>query len=166
MPESFFSKFKKNRRGYFSFLTLSFLFFFTLFAEFIASDKPLMVRFENKFYFPIFQEISEQKLGGIFETAADFRDPEVQKLITKNGWIIFPPIKFSYDTINYNIDSPAPSKPTLTNLLGTDDNGRDVLARIIYGIRISLIFGLTLTFFSTVLGIFLGAIQGYFCHHQ
>jgi microcin C transport system permease protein len=159
---NFLTKFRKNRRGYFSFLFLTSLFFLTLFAEFIASDKPLLVRFNGNFYFPIFHEISEKNFGGEFETAADFRDPQVQKLIEKNGWIIFPPIRFSYDTINYEIKTPAPSKPSMANILGTDDQGRDVLARVIYGIRISLIFGLVLTFFSTALGIFLGAIQGYF----
>ena len=158
----FFAKFKKNRRGYFSFLFLSSLFFLTLFAEFISNDKPLLVRFNGDFYFPIFHEISEKNFGGEFETATDFRDPQVQKLIEKNGWIIFPPIRFSYNTINYEIKTPAPSKPSLANILGTDDQGRDVLARVIYGVRISLIFGLILTFFSTSLGIFLGAIQGYF----
>ncbi len=162
MQSSFFTKFKKNRRGYFSFLVFAVLFFVTLFAELIAGEKPLIMRFEGKFYIPIFQEISEKKLGGIFETEADFRDPEVQILVEKNGWIIFPPIKFSYDTINYKINTPAPSKPTAENLFGTDDQGRDVLARVIYGIRISLIFGLILTIFSAALGIFLGAIQGYF----
>ena len=120
------------------------------------------MRFNGDFYFPIFHEVSEKNFGGKFETAADFRDPQVQELIEKNGWIIFPPIRFSYDTINYEIKTPAPSKPSLANLFGTDDQGRDVLARVIYGIRISLIFGLVLTFFSTALGIFLGAIQGYF----
>ena len=162
MNQTFFAKFKKNRRGYFSFLFLTSLFSLTLFAEFIANDKPLLLRFKGDFYFPVFHEISEKTFGGIFETAADFRDPEVQKLIEKNGWIIFAPIPFSYDTINFNVKTPAPSKPTATNLLGTDDNGRDVLARVIYGIRISLIFGLILTFFSAILGVFLGAIQGYF----
>jgi len=159
---NFFTKFKKNRRGYFSFLIFAFLFFSTIFAEFIANDKPLLVRFDGNFYFPILKDISEKNFGGEFETATDFRDPKVQELIKKNGWIIFPPIPFSYDTINFNIKTPAPSKPTAENLLGTDDNGRDVLARVIYGIRISLIFGLILTFFSAILGIFLGAIQGYF----
>lgn len=159
---NFRTKFKQNRRGYFSFLLLSFLFFLTLFAELIANDRPLVMRFDSHFYFPAFQEISEKNLGGIFETTADFRDPEVKNLVKKNGWMIFAPIPFSYDTINYNITTPAPSRPTAINLLGTDDNGRDVLARVIYGIRISLIFGLTLTIFSAIIGIFLGAIQGYF----
>lgn len=156
------AKFKKNRRGYFSFLIFFFLFFFTLFAEFIANDKPLLVRFKDNFYLPIFFDYSEKFFGGEFETTANFRDPAVKKLISENGWMIFPPIPFSYASINYETTTPAPSKPSLANFLGTDDQGRDVLARIIYGIRISLIFGLVLTFFSTILGIFLGAIQGYF----
>lgn len=162
MPQSFFSKFKKNKRGYYSFLTIAFLFFTTICAEFIANDKPLILRFKGEFHFPIIKNISEKNLGGEFETNADFRDPAVQKLIQENGWMIFPPIPFSYDSINFDIKSPAPSKPTSSNLLGTDDNGRDVLARTIYGIRISLLFGLILTFFSAILGISLGAIQGYF----
>jgi microcin C transport system permease protein len=162
MTQTFTAKFNKNRRGYFSFIILATLFLITIFAEFLANDKPLVVYFKNKFYFPIIQNIPEKNFGGEFETQADFRDPAVQELINKNGWMIFAPIPFSYQTINFNIKTPAPSKPTLTNLLGTDDNGRDVLARVIYGIRISLIFGLVLTFFSAILGIFLGAIQGYF----
>jgi microcin C transport system permease protein len=162
MNEKFFTKFKKNRRGYFSFIIFVALFFLTLFAEFIASDKPLILKFEDKFYFPAFRSYNESEFGGVLETEADYRDKSVQNLIEEKGWMIFPPIPFSYDTINYEIKTPAPSKPNLQNLLGTDDNGRDVLARIIYGIRISLIFGLVLTFFSAAVGIFMGAIQGYF----
>jgi microcin C transport system permease protein len=162
MTENFFAKFKKNRRGYFSFLIFFALFFVTFFAELIANEKPLLVNFNGNFYFPIFNQISEKDFGGQFETTADFRDPYVQRLIVEKGWIIFTPIPFSYDTINLSVKSPAPSKPTSQNILGTDDNGRDVLARVIYGIRISLIFGLILTIFSAALGIFIGAIQGYF----
>lgn len=162
MPENFFTKFKKNRRGYFSFIIFVALFFLTLFAELIANDKPLIVSYDGKFYFPILSQVIEKNIGGEFETAADFRDPELQKIIAKNGWMIFPPISFSYDTINLSIKSPAPSKPTSENLFGTDDNGRDVLARVIYGIRISLIFGLILASISAIVGIFFGAIQGYF----
>ncbi len=162
MPENFFTKFKQNRRGYFSFIIFAALFFLTLFSELIANDKPLLLSYNGKFYFPIFSQVTEKNIGGEFETAADFRDPELQKIIAKNGWIIFPPIAFSYDTINLSIKTPAPSKPTAENLFGTDDNGRDVLARVIYGIRISLIFGLILASFSAVVGIFFGAIQGYF----
>ena len=162
MNHDFVSKFKKNRRGYYSFIIFAILFLSTLFAELIANDRPLLVRFNGNFYLPFLSEIPETTFGGEFETNTDFRDPEVQKLINKEGWIVFAPIPFSYDTINYNISTPAPSKPNLQNILGTDDQGRDVLARIIYGIRISLIFGLILSFFSLIIGTFLGAIQGYF----
>jgi len=162
MSQTLIKKFKKNRRGYFSFIFLATIFLVTIFAEFLANDKPLFVRFNNKFYFPVIQNIPEKNFGGEFETQTDFRDPAVQELINKNGWMVFAPIPFSYQTINFNIKTPAPSKPTFTNLFGTDDNGRDVLTRVIYGIRISLTFGLVLTFFSAILGIFLGAIQGYF----
>ena len=162
MQPNSLTRFKKNKRGYASFLILSAIFILTLLAELIANDKPLLVRFNGEFCFPIFHSVPETNFGGEFETATDFRDPQVQQLIKENGWLIFPLIPFSYDTINYDVTSPAPSKPTFSNLLGTDDSGREVLARVIYGIRVSLIFGLTLTFFSAVLGIFLGAIQGYF----
>ncbi len=158
----FYQKFKKNRRGYFSFWIFVAVFLLTFFAEVVANERPLLLRFDGHLYFPVWQNISEKKLGGELETEADFRDPEVQKLIEEKGFAIFAPIKFSYDTINFSIETPAPSKPTASNLLGTDDQGRDVLARIIYGVRISLIFGLLLSFFSAILGIFLGAIQGYF----
>jgi microcin C transport system permease protein len=162
MFKNFLNKLKKNRRGYFSLLIFVTLFCLTLFAEIIANDKPLMVGFEDKIYFPAFKSYSETDFGGEFETEADYRDKAVQELIRREGWMIFAPIPFSYDTINYQVKTPAPSKPSSQNLLGTDDNGRDVLARIIYGVRISLVFGLILTFFTVVIGIFMGAIQGYF----
>ncbi len=162
MFKNFLNKLKKNRRGYFSLLIFVALFCLTLFAEIIANDKPLMVGFEDKVYFPAFKSYSEANFGGVFETEADYRDKAVQELIRREGWMIFAPIPFSYDTINYQVKTPAPSKPSLQNLLGTDDSGRDVLARIIYGVRISLFFGLILTFFTVVIGIFMGAIQGYF----
>ncbi len=159
---NFFSKFKKNKRGYISFIIFTFLFFITLFAELIANDQPLLVSFKSNFYFPIFKSYPEKTFGGVFETKTDFRDPTIENLINQDGWMIFPPIPFSYDTINYKASGPAPSKPSSSNILGTDDNGRDVLARVIYGLRISLLFGIILTFFSTALGIVLGAVQGYF----
>lgn len=162
MPRKFFTKFKKNKRSYYSFLIFIVLFFFTSFAEIIANDKPLLIKFNNQFYFPIIESYPETTFGGVFETEANYRDKAVQELIRKDGFLIFPPIPFSFDTINYEITTPVPSKPTLQNLLGTDDNGRDVLARIIYGVRISLIFGLVLATFTVVIGIFMGAIQGYF----
>lgn len=157
-----FEKFKKNRRGYISFIILMVIFLTSLFADFIANDKPLIVRYKGEFYFPVFENILEKDLGGVFETEADFRDPFVANKIKENGFLLFPPIKFSFDTINYNLQKPAPSKPTLENIIGTDDQGRDVFARLLYGVRVSLIFGFILAFFSSVIGIFLGAIQGYF----
>lgn len=162
MSEKIFTKFKKNRRGYVSLLIFLAIFFLSLLAELIANDKPLIIKFRDQFYFPILQNISERTLTGELETAADFRDPAIKELIQQNGCMIFPPIPFSYDTINLSTKTPAPSHPTKQNLLGTDDNGRDVLARVIYGVRISLIFGLSLAFLSAVIGIFAGAVQGYF----
>jgi microcin C transport system permease protein len=140
------------------------IFFASLFAEVIANDKPLFMRFDGHFYLPFLQKISEKQLGGIFESEADYKDPIVQNLIIQDSqnFIIWAPIKFSYNTINYEINTPAPSKPTLQNLLGTDDHGRDVFARLIYGIRLSLIFGIILTFFSVIIGIIIGALQGFF----
>jgi microcin C transport system permease protein len=156
------AKFKTSSRGYYSLIIFSIIFLICLFAELIANDKPLIVKYKDQFYFPIFTSISEKTFGGDFETGTDYKDPYIQKLIEEQGWMIFPIIPYSYSTINYNISSPAPSKPSKHNLLGTDDNGRDVLARIIYGLRISLIFGLTLTIISAIIGITLGALQGYF----
>ncbi len=159
---SFWIKFKNNRRGYFSLLLFLFLFFISLFAEIIANDKPLILRYKGDFYFPIINSYSEKTFGGDFETPANYRDPYVKELIKKDGFMIMPLIAYSYSTINYQINNPAPTKPDRHNLLGTDDNGRDVLARLIYGLRVSLVFGLILTFFSTIIGVTLGAVQGYF----
>ncbi len=155
-------KFKKNRRGYWSLWIFLFLFFITLFAEFIANDKPILVRYENEFYMPILTFYPETTFGGEFETEADYRDEYVAGLIKEKGWMIWPPIRFSYGTINYEMTMPAPSAPDSQNWLGTDDQGRDVLARVIYGFRISVLFGLALTLFSALVGIIAGAIQGYF----
>lgn len=120
------------------------------------------MRYNGEFHFPIFKNISEKNFGGDFETSANYRDPHVKNLIKENGWMIMPLIPYHYSTINFDIKTPAPTSPNSDNLLGTDDNGRDVLARIIYGLRISLIFGLVLTFFSVIIGVLLGAVQGYF----
>jgi microcin C transport system permease protein len=155
--------FKANRRGYYSLWIFLVLFIVTLFAEFIANDKPLLIQYDGGYYTPVFQTYPETAFGGEFQTETDYRDPYVQDLIKeKGGWMIWPPIRFSYRTINLALPEPAPSSPTLENLLGTDDQGRDVLARVIYGFRISVLFGLTLTFFSSIIGIAAGAVQGYF----
>jgi microcin C transport system permease protein len=178
--------FKANRRGYWSLWIFGILFIVTLFAEFIANDRPLLVKYDGKLYWPTFVSYSETTFGGDFETAADYRDPFLQKQIAdKGGTIIWPPIRYSYNTHNLDLPTPAPSKPTwlLTeeqckqvverkglkgcrdleyNWLGTDDQGRDVVARLIYGFRISVLFGLTLTIVSSIIGIAAGGVQGYF----
>lgn len=154
--------FKANRRGFWSLWIFLALFVVTLGAEFVANDNPLVIRFDGHTYFPIFTTYPETTFGGEFETEARYRDTYVKKLIEVKGWMLWPPIPFSYNTINYNLPVPAPSPPDAVNWLGTDDQGRDVLARVIYGFRISVLFGLTLTLLSSVIGITAGAVQGYF----
>jgi microcin C transport system permease protein len=157
-----FSNFRSNRRGFWSLWLFLALFTITLFAEFVANDKPLFLRYEDKFYFPVFVEYPETLFGGFLPTEADYRDPEVASLIGEKGWMVWPPVPYSYDTINYNLPVPAPAPPSADNWLGTDDQGRDVVARLIYGFRISVLFGLVLTLFSSLVGIVAGAVQGYF----
>ena len=178
--------FKANRRGYWSLWLFAAMFLVSLFAEFIANDKPFLVKYAGHYYFPALFTYTETAFGGEFETAADYRDPYVQKLISDSaGYMVWPPIRYSYDTHNLDLPTPAPSKPTwlLTekecqpvverkglqgcadlewNWLGTDDQGRDVLARLIYGFRISVLFGLVLTVISSIVGVAAGAVQGYF----
>lgn len=156
------SQFKANKRGYWSFWIFLFLLILCLGAELWANDKPLLVSYSGSLYFPTFQDYPETTFGGDFETATDYRDPYVKGLIEESGWIVWPPIRFSYDTINYDLQTPAPSPPTTDNVFGTDDQGRDVAARVIYGFRISVLFGLILTLISSVIGITAGAFQGYF----
>lgn len=154
--------FKANKRGYVSFWVFLVLFVVTLFAEFIANDKPLLIKFDGSYYMPVITLYPETAFGGEFETEADYRDPFVRDLINEKGWMIWPPIRYNYKTINYNLPVPAPAPPSAENWLGTDDQGRDVTARIIYGFRISVLFGLILTIISSVIGVTAGAIQGYF----
>ena len=154
--------FRANRRAYFSFWIFLTLFVFSLFAEVIANDKPIVVSYDGGLYFPVVSTYAETEFGGEFETEADYRDPFVADLINENGWILWPLIPYSYRTINYDLPQPAPAPPSAENWLGTDDQGRDVLARAIYGFRISVLFGLTLTVFSSIIGIAAGAVQGFF----
>lgn len=156
------AQFRANKRGYYSFWMFLFLLAVCLFAEVIANDKPILVKFDNHFYTPFLAQYPETTFGGDFETETDYRDPFVQELIDAKGWVLWPPIRFSYDTISYSLPEPAPSKPTGVNILGTDDQGRDVAARVIYGFRISVVFGLILTIISSIIGITAGAFQGYY----
>ena len=145
--------FRANRRGYWSLWIFLFFFVLALFAEFFANDKPLMIRFQGETYLPVMFEYSETDFGGEFELAADYHDPYIQELIEAEGWIVWPLIPWSYHTIDYDLAEPAPSPPSAEHWLGTDDQARDVLARVIYGFRISILFGLLLTLFSSVVGI-------------
>ncbi|MDR0410001.1 MAG: ABC transporter permease [Spirochaetaceae bacterium] len=155
-------RFKKNKRGYTSLRIFVVLFVLSLFSEFIANDRPLLVKFDGKYFFPVLKNYSELVFGGEFDINADYRDPYIINLIDEKGWMLRAPIQFSYNTINYALPSPAPSPPTWENLLGTDDRGRDVAARLLYGFRISVLFALALTVTSAFIGITLGAMQGYF----
>lgn len=156
------AQFKANKRGYWSFWIFLALFVLAMGAELIANDKPLLVKYDGAFYYPTFVSYPETVFGGDFETEAEYREEFVADLINEKGWMVWPPIPFSYDTINYDLTSPAPTAPDSTNWFGTDDQGRDVAARVIYGFRISVQFGLLLTLLSSVIGITVGAIQGYY----
>lgn len=151
-----------NRRAKWSLWIFCCLFFTTLFADLVANDKPLLIKHDGALYFPVFNAYPETTFGGDFETEADYTDPYVVELINEKGWLIWPPIPFSYDTHIADLETPAPSEPTARNLLGTDDQARDVLARVIYGFRVSVLFALALTIGSSVIGILVGALQGYF----
>ncbi len=178
--------FKLNRRGYWSLWIFFVLFGISLCSEFIANDKPILIKYEGQYYWPIFKAYPETAFGGVFETEAVYRDPAVMTMVEqKGGWIVWPPIRFSYDTANKNPPMAFPAKPTwlLTdedcklaiergfhpcdaslewNWLGTDDQGRDVIARALYGFRLSVVFGLVLTVFASIIGIAAGAVQGFF----
>ncbi|MFN8759708.1 MAG: ABC transporter permease [Tagaea sp.] len=156
------ANFKANRRGYWSFWIFLALFVLSLFAEIIANDRPILVMYEGRPHFPVFVAYPETAFGGEFETEADYRDPEVKALIDAKGWLLWPAIEFSYRTVNLDLPVPAPAPPSDVNWLGTDDQGRDVAARLIYGFRISVLFGLTLTILSSIVGVIAGAVQGYY----
>lgn len=162
LAEARWLRFKANKRGFVSLWIFTVLFGLSLFAEIIANDKPLLVFYDNQWFVPVINEYSETEFGGEFETEADYKDPYVIELIEDSGYIVWPIIPFSYDTINFDISGAVPSKPDSVNWLGTDDKGRDVLARIIYGFRISVLFGFILTIVSSVVGVVVGATQGYY----
>ncbi|MHA3103706.1 ABC transporter permease [Acinetobacter sp. ANC 3791] len=155
-------RFRQNRLGFFCLIIFLIVFVLSSMAELIANDKPLLVRYQQHFYFPVLKSYPETTFGGVFETEADYRDPAVEQMINTHGWQIWPVVHYSYQTPNLELAIPVPSPPTLENWLGTDDQGRDVFARLLYGLRVSLLFGFALTLFSAILGILVGAIQGYY----
>ncbi|MCW2388968.1 microcin C transport system permease protein [Sphingobium sp. B11D3B] len=157
------ANFKANKRGYWSLWIFLALYAVTLCAELIANDKPILLSYRGEIYAPVLRAYPETTFGGVFQTEANYQDPAVRAMIAEgDGWAIWPIIPYSYRTIDYDIPVTAPSPPSARHWLGTDDQARDVLARIIYGFRLSVTFGLLLTFFSSIIGITAGAIQGYF----
>ncbi|MBF0439591.1 MAG: ABC transporter permease [Magnetococcales bacterium] len=156
-------RFKANKRGLVSLWIFAALFLLSLMAEVISNDKPLMVYYENALYFPLLKSYPETTFGGDFTTETDYKEPTILANLRKgNNWVIFPPNANSYDTIDLYTTQPAPAKPGTGHLLGTDDRARDVLARLIYGFRLSVLFAMALTLIGVAIGILAGAIQGYF----
>ncbi len=154
--------FRKNRRGFWSFIIFLILFGISLCAELVANDKPFLVQHDGKLYYPAFVAYPETVFGGDFPTEADYTDGFVQDLILENGWMLWPVVRFSYDTIDRTLGRPAPSPPDSRHWFGTDDQARDVFARLLYGFRISVLFGLLLTTLSSAIGVFAGAVQGFY----
>ena len=158
-----FALFKAHKRGWYALWLFLGLFALSLGAELIANDKPLLVRYDGQWYMPVLKRYPETAFGGEFPLEADYKSPYMRELIdSKGGWMLWPPIPFSYDSINYDLKVPAPAPPSADNWLGTDDQGRDVLARVIYGFRISVLFALSLTLLSSVIGVAAGALQGFY----
>jgi len=171
-----YADFRRNRRGFVALWLFLGLFLVSLFAEFIANDRPLLMRLDGRLYVPVLVDYTEEELGGFFPTEADYHDPFLVEQIAKRGWAVWPPVRYSYRTIVHNLPRPAPSPPTWLlpvaergsgpdvpfNLLGTDDQARDVAARVLYGFRISVLFGFTLTIVSSILGVAAGAVQGFY----
>ena len=154
--------FRANRRGWWSMWIFLVLFVVSLFAEFVANDKPLLIRYNDSFYVPVLTAYPETEFGGDFLTEADYSSPYVAQLIGQNGWMIWPLIRYHHRTVSWDLTGPAPSRPDSAHWLGTDDQARDVIARVIYGFRISVLFGFTLTIISAIIGVAAGSVQGYF----
>ncbi|MEX0810025.1 MAG: ABC transporter permease [Dongiaceae bacterium] len=156
------ANFRANRRGFWALWLFLGMFAFSLFAEIVANERPLLVSYDGGLYVPILKFYPETAFGGDFETEADYRDPYVRELIDEKGWMVWPLIPYAFDTVSLDLGQPAPSPPDANHWLGTDDQARDVAARMIYGFRISVLFGLALTAAATALGILAGAVQGYY----
>lgn len=156
------SSFRRNSRAFYSLIIFLSIFILSLFAEVLANDKPIVLSYKGSLYFPIFKDYKETSFGGDFPTSTDYRDPYIKKNIEANGWILTSPLPFSFNTVDYQLNQPTPTAPSAKHWLGTDDEGRDILSRILYGIRLSVVFAFILTFISSVIGIFIGAVQGFF----
>lgn len=155
-------RFKRNRRGYYSLWLFSILFIISLFSDFIFNDRPIFIKYQNNYYSPIFHFYPETEFGGQFQTQTNYLDPVVQNKIESDGWIFWPPFRYTYNTVIHDTASTFPTPPSKTHLLGTTDAGFDVLANILYGFRISMFFAVFLTFFTSIIGVLIGAIQGYY----
>ena len=155
-------RFRRNRLGFFSLIMFSLIFLACMGANLIANDKPMLVNYQNQWYFPIVKSYPETTFGGVFETETNYQDPVVKDLINQHGYMIEPVIPFADQTPSVMRSVPFPAPPNSENWLGTDDQGRDVLARVLYGLRVSLLFGLVLTVAGSIIGITVGAVQGYF----
>ena len=156
-------RFRENRRGYVSLWIFGFLFILSLFAEVLSNDKPLLVHYQGQYYLPVFAVYPETTFGGDFATETDYNDPYVEGLLSAGeNWVWYAPNRYRYDSINYFSEKPNPAAPSGQNLLGTDDRGRDVLARLLYGFRLSVLFAFALTVVGTFIGVLLGGLQGYF----
>lgn len=155
------ANFRANRRGYVSLWLFAVLFVASLLAEFIANDRPIVFSLHGELHFPVWFTYSEAELGGVLEAEAWYRDPFVMELIEADGWAVWPPVRFAHNTIDWRVEN-VPSPPDRTHLLGTDSGGTDVFAKVLYGFRLSVLFGLSLTIVSSAIGVLVGALQGYF----
>ena len=155
-------KYIKNKRSKVALIFLMCLMFLSLCAEFIANDKPILLKYQGEYYFPVFKVYTDARFGGDFPTEANYKDEFIKDNIEENGYMIMPLIEFSYNTVDFELNEPFPAPPSARHWFGTDEEGRDILARLLYGIRLSMVFAILLTVLSSALGIFFGAIQGYF----
>ncbi len=154
--------FSRNKRAKYSLIIFLCLFVVSLLAELIANDKPLIIKYNGNWYFPIVRTYDDLTFGGDFPTPADYKDHYTLNNIKNNGWLLMPIIPFSFNTVDYDLDKPTPAAPSAEHWLGTDDEGRDIVVRIIYGFRLSVVFAFLLTAISSVIGVIAGAVQGYF----
>jgi microcin C transport system permease protein len=156
------ANFKANKRGYYSLQIFTVLFLVSLFAEFVANDKPILMSLGGELYLPVWITYTEEELGGVFETEADYLDPFMLDEIERRGWAVWPIVRFSYNTIDWDLQPPFPNPPSEEHWLGTDGGSTDVFAKLLYAFRLSVLFGVSLTIITSALGILIGAVQGYF----